>query len=327
MEQYGLENYQEVTKTEKTKDDYFKKAIQLVKKAKRELNIDNDDEIDVRQLVIWLIEHKPKISRSSWRYYKSSVMYYLEIHEDIDAANEAMGYLSEVTSIGALTHTEKTSSLKMKKISFEDWNKLDTYLEKKNRKWYSQLRVWLRASIITGLRPIEWQKTKYIDHNGEPALEVKNAKSTNGRAHGETRTLILKNVKREDLLAIREHLNNVVTFVGMDNYQYFYNGCSIALYKVCRKLWPRRKRHITLYSTRHQFSANAKSSGFSRMEIAALMGHAVDITATIHYGKKLAGNEELSISPLQDDVDRVRHIDTEGYGDQDKIHKKQDNLL
>lgn len=327
MEQYGLENFQEVTRAEKTKDDYFKKAIQLVKKAKRELDIDNDDEIDVRQLVIWLIDHKPSISRSSWRYYKSSIMYYLEIHEDIDAADEAMAYLRNVTSIGALKHTEKTSSLKMKKISFEDWNKLDTYLEKKDRKWYSQLRVWLRASIITGLRPIEWQKTKYIDYNGEPALEVKNAKSTNGRAHGDTRTLILKNVKQDDLFAIREHLNNVVTFVGMDNYQYFYNGCSIALYKVCRKLWPRRKRHITLYSTRHQFSANAKSSGFSRMEIAALMGHAVDITATIHYGKKLAGNEELGVEPLKDDVERVRHIDTDGYGDKDKILRKQDNLL
>lgn len=325
MEKYGLENFEETTKSEKTKDDYFKKAIQLVKKAKREMALPEDEEIDVRQLVVWLIEHKPKISRSSWRYYKSSIMYYLEIHEDIEASNEAMEYLRTVTSKGALIHTEKTSSLKMKKISFEDWQKLDSYLEKKNRKWHAQLRVWLRSSIITGLRPVEWQNAIFKEHKGEPALEVKNAKSTNGRAHGDTRTLILKNVKNEDLLSIREHLNNVRTFLGMDSYQYFYNGCAIALYKVCRKLWPRRKRQITLYSTRHQFSANAKSSGFSRMEIAALMGHAVDITATIHYGKKLAGNEELGIVPLKEEVDRVRHISTDGYND--KIASKQDNLL
>lgn len=326
---YGLEDFNQISKTDKTKDDYFKKAIQLLKKAKKELDLKPDDDIDVRQFVIWLIEHKPKIARSSWRYYKSSVMYYLELYEDVEAADEAMEYLRDVTSVGAMKHTERTSSLKMKKISFEDWQKLDLHLEEKNQKWHAQLRVWLRSSIITGLRPVEWQNTIFTEYEGEPALEVKNAKSTNGRSHGEKRTLVLKNVKDEDLIAIRTHLNYVRTFdrMDIDSYQYFYNGCAIALYKVCRKLWPRRKRHITLYSTRHQFSANAKSSGFSRLEIAALMGHAVDVTATIHYGRKVAGNEDLSIMPINEDVQRVRAVEGDVFFDKDKMHRKPDNLL
>ncbi len=156
-------------------------------------------------------------------------------------------------------------------------------------------------------------------------MKIQNAKNTNGRSHGETRTLVLKNVKEEDLLAIRNHLNNIRMFLGMDEYDYFYNGCAIALYKACRQCWPRRKRHITLYSTRHQFSANAKSSGFSRQEVAAMMGHAVDITATIHYGRKQAGNEELSVNPIEEDVFKVRSIDVEDF--KTKINQKQDNLI
>lgn len=324
-DQYELENFQILTRNDKTKIDYIKRANQLIKKAKKQLDMHQDEDLDVRQLAIWLTEHKATIARTTWRQYKSSVIYYFENHPDTHAADEALDYLKDITSIGALTHTERTSSLKMKKISYEDWEKLDGYLKEKNKKWHEQLRFWLRASIITGLRPIEWRSVIFIQHEGEPALKVQNAKSTNGRAHGETRTLVLKNVKPEDLNAIRSHLNNIRTFSGMDSYEYFYNGCAIALYKACRKCWPRRKRHITLYSTRHQFSANAKSSGFSRAEVAALMGHAVDITATIHYGRKQAGNEELSVNPIDEDVSRVRVIDTDDF--KTRINQKQDNLL
>ena len=322
---FELENFQTLTRNEQTKIDYLKRAEQLIKKAKKQLDMPQDEELDVRQLVVWLNEHKVNIARTTWRQYKSAVIYYLENHSDILAADEALEYIRDITSIGALIHTERTSSLKMKKISYEDWEKLDGYLKEKNKKWHEQLRFWLRASIITGLRPVEWKNAVFTQYENEPALKVQNAKNTNRRSHGENRTLILKNVKPEDLNAIRSHLNNIRTFSGMDAYEFFYNGCAIALYKACRKCWPRRKRHITLYSTRHQFSANAKSSGFSRAEVAALMGHAVDITATIHYGRKQAGNETLSINPTDEDVSRVREIDVEDF--KTRINKKQDNLL
>lgn len=324
-DQFSLENFQILTRTEQTKEDYIQRANQLIKKAKKELDMHQDEELDVRQLVVWLNEHKPNIARTTWRQYKSAVVYYLENHPDIQSSTEALDYLKDITSIGALTKTEKTSSLKMKKISYEDWEKLDGFLKEKNKKWHEQLRAWLRASIITGLRPVEWKNTIFFQHENEPALKIQNAKSTNGRAHGDSRTLILKSVKPDDLNSIRTHLNNVRTFSGMDSYDYFYNGCAIALYKACRKCWPRRKRHITLYSTRHQFSANAKSSGFSRAEVAAMMGHAVDITATIHYGRKQAGNESLSVNPTDEDVAKVRVIDNEDF--KTKINQKQDNLL
>ncbi len=302
----ALEGFQLIQRTEKTKEDYLLRSQQLLRRAKKELGITEKDDLDVRQFVVWLVEQKSKIARTTWRQYKSAVVFYLERHPDFQSSSEALEYLKEITSEGALIHTNKTSSLKLKKISFEDWQKLDNFLTLKNKKWHEQLRAWLRASIITGLRPVEWKNALLTNHEGELVLKIKNAKHTNGRSHGEERTLILKNLSNEDLESIKKHLNNVRTFIGMDEYEYFYNGCAIALYKACRKCWPKRKKHITLYSTRHQFSANAKSSGFTTFEVAAMMGHAVDITATIHYGRKTAGNESLGILPLKDEVSKVR---------------------
>ena len=319
-----LENFYENSKEEDTKQKYIARAKQLIKRAKRELGLYEDEELDVRQLVVWLHEHKKNIKPSCWRQYKNSVVYYLEIFEyDQQAAIEALEYIKDITSMGCVSYSEKTSSLKLKKISFEDWQKLDTYLNNKNNKWHEELICWLRASIITGLRPVEWKNTQFFIHDGKPALKILNAKRTNGRAHGENRTLVLEDVSENDILTIKTHLNNVRTFSGMGEYEYFYRGCSIALYKACRKCWPRRKRHITLYSTRHQFSANAKSSGFSRAEIAAMMGHAVDITATIHYGRKQSGNEKVGISPIDEEVSKIRIIEENDI----RVIKKQDNLL
>lgn len=319
-----LENFHENTKEEETKQKYLARAKQLIKRAKRELGLYEDEELDVRQLVVWLNEHKKNIKPSCWRQYKNSVVYYLEIfEEDPQAAIEALEYIKDITSLGCVQYSEKTSSLKLKKISFEDWQKLDNYLKTKNNKWHEELICWLRSSIITGLRPIEWKNTQFFFYDGKPALKILNAKRTNGRAHGENRTLVLEDVSEEDIAMIKTHLNNVRTFSGMDEYDYFYRGCSIALYKACRHCWPRRKRHITLYSTRHQFSANAKSSGFSRAEIAAMMGHAVDITATIHYGRKQSGNEKVGILPVEEEVSKIRAIDVDDI----KVIKKQDNLL
>lgn len=322
---YQLEDFYQKTRNEKTKKDYLLRANQLVNRAKKELGLMKDEPLDVRQLVIWLSEHKKNINRESWRFYKSSVIYYLESHEDQEAAIEALEFLRDITSVGALTYTEKTSSLKLKKISFEDWQKLDSYLTSKNNKWHAELRAWLRSSIITGLRPVEWLNSHLFDLDGKSALKVLNAKSTNGRAHGESRTLVLENVSKEDIQAIKTHLNSVRTFSGMGEYEYFYRGCAIALYKACRKCWPRRKKHITLYSTRHQFSANAKSTGFSKIEVAAMMGHAVDITATIHYGRKQAGNEKVGVLPVEDEVSRVRKVDVDDF--KTIIKSKNDNLL
>ena len=86
----------------------------------------------------------------------------------------------------------------------------------------------------------------------------------------------------------------------------YYEGCSNLLKYTCIKLWPNRERHPTLYSARHQFSANMKASGCKPEEIAALMGHAVDDTATTTYGKKVNGTRNIKPKVDEEEIKRVR---------------------
>lgn len=49
------------------------------------------------------------------------------------------------------------------------------------------------------------------------------------------------------------------------------------------------KIHVTLYTARHQFSANMKNI-LSKDQVADLMGHSSNETAGLHYGKKRSGH-------------------------------------
>ena len=64
--------------SEQTKQKYIARALQLCRRAKTELQLSEYDELDVRQLVVWLNEHKSNINAKSWRQYKRSIIYYLE---------------------------------------------------------------------------------------------------------------------------------------------------------------------------------------------------------------------------------------------------------
>lgn len=313
----GFSDYNKITKTEETKERYVKRAKQLIKRARHELKIPYDQDLDMRQFVVWLSDHRKNLNARSWRQYKSSVIYYLEIHSDQNVAKDAIEYLKDITAIGLPNKSHKTSGVKMKKITKEDWLKLEKYLNDNFHKikWAAELRDWLRATIITGLRPIEWKDASINKINGVYILTIKNAKNTNGRSNGEYRNLLLDNISEENLYTVLSHLNNVKTHIAKNKYESFYQACSITMRQAFRACWPRKINRITLYSARHQFSANAKASNLSKAEVAALMGHNIDETAIAHYGRKKSGNEKTEISPLEDEVQKVRQKSVSNYLD------------
>lgn len=313
-----------MTREKTTEQKYIKRFQTLIRQAKKELEINQDTQIDLRQFTGWLISKKQSYGKSTWRQYKNSCLYGMSLYQDSQEKKEAIDYLSEINSAGCQQRTLNTSAQKLKKIPSKDLDKILTYLTENEGKWHASLKNWLLAGIITGLRPQEWINANLVAEEKYDTLVVKNAKNTNGRAHGETRTIVLAKISDDEKNIILAHLNRIKTFYNMDEYNSFYEHCSFTLYYINRKLFPNRKKHITLYSTRHQFSANAKSSGFTKAEIAAMMGHANDVTATRHYGRKISGNEPLKVAAVSTEIDRIicKHINHPNQTTQTKPQKE-----
>lgn len=299
------------TRSPSTLKAYPARARGLIQRCRRQLNISPHDGLDYRRLVGWLIGHKVNINDKSWRQYKASVAYFLEqevAQKQDPVAEEALQLLLVEGSEGCQKTSRKTSATKLKKFPIRDYKRLTDYLETHASPWSDDLLRWLGAGILTGLRPIEWGQSHLTEAHGEPAMIVQNAKATNNRAHGPTRTLLMGGLSEEERALIAQHMQRASDFREAGEYTRFVQGCANTLARAARRIWPRRDRYPTLYSLRHQFSADAKASGLSMEELAALMGHAVDTTATQHYGRRSAGLEMIRVRPDPAEVARVRQV-------------------
>lgn len=297
------------TRAPSTLKAYPIRARSLIQRCRRQLSVSPHDALDYRQLVGWLIQQKVTLNARSWRQYKASMVYFLEqevLRDNDPVADEALNHLRGEGSEGSQKHTHKTSSTKLKKFPLRDYVRLTQYLDDHPDRWSEDLRRWLAVGLLTGLRPVEWGQSRLIASHEEPALLVQNAKATNNRAHGTHRTLLLGGLSDDERELIRAHVERAVDFRQAEQYARFMQGCATSLARAVRQIWPRRDRYPTLYSLRHQFSADAKASGLTMEELAALMGHAVNTTATQHYGRRSAGLEMVRVRPDPSEVARVR---------------------
>ena len=312
-----------IKRTRDTELSYTKKVISLMIKAYREANsggfnitrksimIANSKGNVVEALPIFITciwageKWAQTLSKSSWRLYRAALTYHLEVslrakkitQSEHDKAVRVMREASG-EDVGAL----RTSAMKLKNISN---SQLETFIIKlKNRsgKWGVPSALWFLAGTSTGLRPSEWKDIQLAKVGGVVTLRVRNAKATNGRGHGDFRDLSLEHLKKEEIKLIVEHIKNI----RKHDYQKMYNGCSKAIQSVSRQIWPNKSKYPTLYTARHQFSANSKASGCSRIELAALMGHASDATASTHYGKKRYGTKGVKPEASAENISKVR---------------------
>lgn len=297
------------TRSASTEDSYRKRTSQLIARARKELQISPHDALDHRQFVGWLVTGKRNWSRSTWRQNKASSAFSLEKEAlNNPVAQEALDYLLSVDVDGCLPKGTRTSASKQKKLPLKDYRRLDLWLQDHRGTWNADVRQWLACGLLTGLRPVEWAQAGMVTHLGEPALRVRNAKASNNRANGTHRHIMLGGLSDEERDLIRTFVARANAWNDAGQYQRFYQGCAATLARTCRLIWPKRDSYPTLYSARHQFSADAKASGFSKEELAALMGHAADATAGIHYGRKTAGFEMVRVRPDPGEVALVRKV-------------------
>lgn len=269
--------------------------------------------------VTWLIEEKSKgLSKPTWRVYRAAVRFAIAR----SGSPGATGLLQQLQDAGAAGATITTSRTRRKKKSLPagDEALLTKWMAERTdatrRGGYAALAiVWLRATRLVGLRPIEWRSAQLVRSTvvvdaDRPAerraiLVVQSAKATNGRGLGGSRKLDLVELSEEEQAIVEQMTLAAYQLVQEGHFSAAYRACSELLREANAALWPKRKQRITLYSGRHQVSADGKNR-FSAAELASVMGHSSDLTAQIHYGKRRKGSATRMPLPDQAIVGQVR---------------------
>jgi integrase len=304
-----------ITRTSKTEEHYESKARQICHRAARELGYELTDSVSPIAVSEHLITRKPEIARNTWKLYKNALRsHFRALADDAkDAATEeelraAIALLDAEPSTGALRRGIRTSATKQKQFKRDDFDQLLEYLTEHvgRHKFANALRTWLLASRFTGLRPCEWEDAGLTDADGRPCLIVRNAKATNGRGNGSYRTLDLSKASIANINALYDMMEMLEGYEADLGFSALQERLADYMKRATRSCFGRRKKYPTLYSLRHQFVADAKRSGHSQAEVAAMLGQASDETATRHYARAVSGESAVNVAPIAAEVSRVR---------------------
>lgn len=289
------------TVTEKV---YAKRAELLLSGAERSLGRPWRD--IVMPVSVHIANRRPEWSRSTWRTYRAALVWYLTREGFLIEAH----YLAAQDERPCKRRTDKTSAMKLKSLPMKRLERAIDVLMNSKSQHDKVLTMWVLAGYTTGLRPGEWPHARLEGKT----LVVRNAKSTNGRAFAPHRSLDLTNLAAGWIALIARFLEILAEsgpFEENDQlWKTFYARHSKRLQRLNNELWPRRKKHITLYSGRHQFAADIKALECTPEELAALLGHASVLTAHKHYARRNVGRRRKGgrVRPSQDDVNKVAEL-------------------
>ncbi|NMX77621.1 site-specific integrase [Pseudomonas sp. WS 5532] len=303
------------SRLEKTNEQYVIKALSVCSRAAQSYGIDSPHSVPPLTVIEHLIARKPSIARNTWKQYKNALRHHFTLllaastekvlQEELQAA---LTLLDTVTSEGTLRFGTQTSSLKQKGFKRPDFIRLLAYLDQNEGKhrYARPLKTWLKATYLVGLRPGEWHSAGVTEIQGRLVLIVENAKATNGRGNGEHRSLDLGDLTPDEMSDIHEMIAMLEGYAGEIDFDVLQTRIGDYMKYATRHCFGKRAKYPTLYSMRHQFSANAKLAGNSKAEVAALMGHGSDETAGEHYARKVSGDSAGKVKPLLSDVKNVR---------------------
>lgn len=169
--------------------------------------------------------------------------------------------------------------------------------------------AWFISTMLTGLRPCEWEAARLSnDYRMIKTLIVVNAKNTNGRSHGQTRTLVLSGITDQQMVVLEKHMSTVrKNAQDPGGFDRLYHNCRTCIRSAADHLWPNRTKHATLYTARHMFSADAKTA-FDKVGVAAMMGHASIDTAGENYAPAWSGSGGVGVEPSEQDVAAVTSL-------------------
>ncbi len=275
-----------------TQKIYDTRAITTLRRYQKESGRTWQD--DPMQFSEWMLQQKHRWKRSTWRMTRLAVQ---ELLKKEGAPIEALQRFSD----GRNTDSRAPGHFKAQRVRSlpdDDLNKILTLLQDHpdakgplRKGMYDKiLALFLKVNVQIGLRPSEWDTAQWAQLDGETVLRVQNRKATNGRGNGAERLLRVQEAFRsevQELLDERDRFYRIGAF-----WPEIQNGMANRL-KEIRHL--ATNKTYTLYSTRHRFVSAAKQSGFSKKEIADMLGHVSEETA-IHNPENIAVTMGVGVS-------------------------------
>ncbi|WP_116298362.1 site-specific integrase [Cupriavidus taiwanensis] len=279
----------EQSRTSATVESYLRRANGLMTRLAKEMALPDDAYPPPEAIVAFMKRNAPQWKWSTFRQYQAS----LACRYDIEAERTGNALFTQTAEeIRTLPYGDcvppnavgQTSSRKRKGIRKADYDLLVANLSNptRNGRYAKRASLWLMAAVATGLRPREWEYAELDETTG--LLHARNAKATNGRGTGPTRSVP---VAAEDMGVVRAHIASVREMLAAGkSFTEIHENCAVAVNRACKALWgDDPTKRYALYSARHQFSANVKAV-HNHQEVARLLGHASTRTARTHYAPK-----------------------------------------
>lgn len=314
--------------SERTLQHYDRVFRSLCRQAGQEAD-QNGEVPDPFGLVTYLEDRWGDWAFGTQTAYKAATLYFFEKSSNVPA-----GIVQRVR--GFAIARERGSTAKARRDGFQPEPRqllIDRILN--GRSPINGLAAeWIKAGILTGLRPSEWADAEFLESYDNPggipmcpALKVNTIKRQGGDDRLPVRYLGLNNLTDGDIGSI----SGLVTFLRVH-----FSGADIGkLVKQVSQLIARQVAHIpelagaTLYNTRHQFAANAKSV-YSIPAVGALMGHVSMVTSPSRYASA-AISEMLDTGRSRDDgvwrVSAVPFADAVSLQFMDAIHEEVSTKL
>lgn len=261
------------------------------------------------------------LAAATIRQYKSALVWYFEKNYP-DLLEMATERLKDFTS-----KNKHTNSRRQKKKGYSDqelsffleflFNKIDPNNLDDDVDIWENAYYTILAGSLTGLRPSEWLYS-FLHYTDEKIfLIVKNGKATNGRAHGEFRSIDITSLPPEDIQAIYKKIELTKFAILSGHYKSFkayHKAVSGYLLRANDILFPGAKKTFCAYSCRHQFTSNLKASELTFYEMGAILGHKSIETHRLHYlQKSRSGSTSPSlVKPSIEDVIAVIQLNPQG---------------
>lgn len=251
-----------------------------------------------------------KVKSDSWRVYKSR---HLASTETIEERELVANIYSELKSKNSdKTRRKRTKSRRRKSLSSSEYNEIMQELmrpviaDEHTRKI---TRMWVTATLYTGLRPSEWRETTVINLGGDEYLKVRNSKvvewefksedlARQGRIRASFRIIPIAHLPEREIQVIKALSNLAREASSSGDFTGVYDRVRLALSRSVRNLWPAQEKRPTLYTARHafrdSFEARMRQSGHSTVEtellVSVVLGHG---STTTKYAYGVADEEPI----------------------------------